>query len=97
MLKAGMVKGKFTIGKKYPIFSETRDPREATFGKELPILYITIDDLGRRMPAPSVVFRPEGRGLIDGDFGNGQTAVRGDGLIWDGAEKQDTIDIRGRH
>ena len=97
MLKAGMVKGKFTIGRKYPIFSETRDPREATFGKELPILYITIDDLGRRMPAPSVVFRPEGKGLIGGDFGNGQTAVRGDGLIWDGAEKQDTIDIRGRH
>lgn len=98
MLKAGMVKGKFTIGRKYPIFSETRDPREATFGKELPILYITIDDLGRRMPAPSVVFRPEGRGLIGGDFSNGNAlASKGDGLIWDSAEKQDTIDIRGRH
>lgn len=91
MIKAGMVKGKFTPGKRYPIFSEAKDPREATFGKELPILYITIDDLGRRMPVPSVAFRPQGGGLIGGSFSKDGP----NGLIWDNdASQQDVVDIR---
>jgi len=97
MLRAGMVKGKFSPGKKYPIFSEVRDPREAIAGRELPILYVTIDDAGRRMVAPSVCFRPTQVGLIGGNFAtNNAPAARGDGLVWDGVEQNDVLDIRGR-
>jgi hypothetical protein len=92
MLKAGLIKGKFTPGKRYPIFSEARDPREAKYGKELPILYITIDDMGRRMPAPSVAFRPPSGGLI-GSFSNEKLASK-DNLVWDNDTSQDVVDIR---
>ena len=93
MLKAGLIKGRFTPGKKYPIFSELKDPREATAGKELPILYVTIDDSGRRINAPSVAFRPIQVGLIGGNFSDNKPA-RGDGLIWDGVSSENIQDIR---
>ena len=93
MLKAGLIKGRFTPGKKYPIFSELKDPREATAGKELPILYVTIDDSGRRINAPSVAFRPIQVGLIGGNFSDNKPA-RSDGLIWDGVSSENIQDIR---
>jgi len=95
MLQAGMVKGKLTPGKKYPIFEERRDPRESTQGP-LPILYITIDDNGRKAVVPEPCFRPAGGGLIGGNFQSRphQSAAHGDGLAWDGVVGEDNQDIR---
>lgn len=96
MVKAGMIKGRLTPGKRYPIFEEMRDPREGQAGRQLPILYVTIDDTGKRVVVPEPCFRPPGAGLIGGNFqAQPQTAIRGDGLSWDGViGNNDNIDIR---
>lgn len=99
-LRAGLVRGKFTPGKKYPIFSEQRDPREQEAGRELPILYVTIDDNGKKTLTPGVAFRPVSGGLIGGNFESRPVQVRGasrgDGLLWDGVQEDDMQDIRRR-
>jgi hypothetical protein len=94
-VRAGLVRGKFTIGKRYPIFKEQRDKREAQFGKELPMLYTTIDDTGKMVVTPGVVFRPVPVGLI-GNFDSRSSKSGGDGLVWDGVEGNEVIDIRRR-
>lgn len=90
-VRAGLIRGKFTPGKKYPIFNEQRDPREQEAGRELPILYVTIDDTGKRVVTPGVAFRPVGGGLIGGNF---EKSGGGDGLLWNGVQEDDMQDIR---
>jgi hypothetical protein len=98
MVRAGLVKGKFTPGKRYPIFEEKRDERESNAGRPLPILCLTVDDMGRQVFLPDVVFRPPQQSLIGGNFdANSQSGLSGDGLAWDGVQQQSGIqDIRGR-
>lgn len=93
-IRAGLVRGKFTSGKRYPIFKEQRDPREAQFGKELPMLYTTIDDTGKMVVTPGVTFRPVPVSLIGGNFESRKSG--GDGLMWEGVESEQVIDIRRR-
>lgn len=93
-IRAGLVRGRFTSGKRYPIFKEQRDPREAQFGKELPMLYTTIDDTGKMVVTPGVTFRPVPVGLIGGNFESRKSG--GDGLMWEGVESEQVIDIRRR-
>lgn len=95
-LKAGLVRGQFTKGKKYPIFKEQRDPREQNAGRELPMLYITIDDTGKRVITPGIAFRPVGGGLIGGDWQPDASSKSGDGLAWNGVQQDDMRDIRRR-
>lgn len=93
MVKAGIVKGKFTRGKRYPIFSEKRDDREAAAGRPLPILCLTIDDTGRQVYIPDVVFRPPQQALVGGNFDS--PSPGNDGLMWDGLQEAGGIqDIR---
>ena len=96
-VRAGLIRGKFTPGKRYPIFSEQRDPREQQAGRELPILYVTIDDNGKRVTTPGVAFRPVGGGLVGGTFeSRPASASGGDGLLWSGVQEDDMQDIRRR-
>lgn len=93
-LAAGLVRGKFTKGKKYPIFGEQRDAREDKLSQKLPILYITIDDNGQKTLTPGLAFRPSTPGLI-GNFETGSRSSNKDGLVWDGIRgDNDDIDAR---
>jgi hypothetical protein len=93
-IAAGLVRGQFTPGNKYPIFAEQRDPREQAANRELPMLYVTIDDAGRKTLTPSIAFRPASGGLIGGNFESRPRAAKNDGLSWDGLVQDDVQDIR---
>lgn len=83
---------KFTLNKRYPIYSEKSNG--------MTILYETIDDSGREVSASAEYFVPPGAGLVEGDSGVG--AVVGGNKeeinLWGNARSDgfDMPDIRGR-
>lgn len=82
---------KFTIRKRYPIYSEKSNG--------MTILYQTIDDAGREVSVSAEYFTPPGAGLIEGDsvgpvVGGDKEEIN----LWGNASSSsfDMPDIRGR-